>query len=386
MDAALTQWAAAHSPWSYLAAAVAVITVVMVVHRGARGLRRWDLADVITVLIALATTIYAGAGNWRFLDRAMHYGSDLRAVMVCALEGAVVVEGLRSRKNIADSGRAGADGVGLWVLAALSSVLASSASTSPQEAMGRLAIPLVAAWLWERLLAPQRRARKALRTSSPIRWRITPERILVWLRLADATDMDVSTVDAGRRVARYLRATDRAARKWRRPWSPTARADRARMRLTTHALRHGDPTAVHQRLADSAFADAMNRLGIDAGSNTTGAEGGANLAHLSTPEVPALTIDTQETAINTPVLIGVNTLATIDDATGRATSADEAERIIVHGWLNKLGVRETARIADRDPAQVSRKFARLDKDFGSLPHPVGGDAEVSLTEVNGSRR
>lgn len=280
----LMHWAATNSPWSYIGAGLAALLALVLllvalrtISSAVRALRRYDLADVITVVIAMATTIYAGAGNWQFLGKAMHYGPDLRAVLVCALEGAVVVEGLRSRKNIAATGKAGADGVGLWVLAGLSSLLASSASGSPQEAMGRLAIPLVAAWLWERLLAPQRRARKALREASPIRWRITPERILVWLRLADATDTDVSSVDAGRRVSRYLRATDRAARKWRRPWSPEARADRARMRLTQHALMHGDPAEVHEQLADSAFSDALKRLGIGAPeSQGVDASGGAS--------------------------------------------------------------------------------------------------------------
>jgi hypothetical protein len=259
---AVLHWASANSPGSYIGAAVAGLVVLLLVRAGIRTLRRHDLADTLTVLIAMATTVYAGSGNWKFLATAMHYGTDLCVVLVCALEGAVVVEGLRSRKNIVVTGKAGADGVGLWVLAGLSSLLASSASGSLQESLGRLAVPLVAAWLWERLLAPQRRERENLRPPAQIKWRITPERILVWLRLADATDMDVSSVDAGRRVSRYLRATDRAARKWRRPWSPEARADRARMRLTQHALMHGDPTAVHEQLADSAFADALRRLGI----------------------------------------------------------------------------------------------------------------------------
>lgn len=273
----LAHWMTGHAPASWIGAAVAVLVALVVAYRTVQALRRRDLADVITVLIALATTIYAGAGNWRFLGKAMHYGTDLRVVLVCALEGAVVVEGLRSRKNIEAFGKAGADGVGLWVLAGLSSLLASSASTNLPEALGRLAIPLVAAWLWERLLAPERRARKNLRPPSPIRWRITGERVAVWLRLANAVDTDVSTVVAGRRVSRYLKATDRAARKWRRPWSPPARADRARMRLTTHALMHGDPTGVHEQLADSAFSDALDRLGIAAsGSQGVNASGGAS--------------------------------------------------------------------------------------------------------------
>lgn len=265
--ATLTHWAGTAPVWQLAAAGVVALLAVLVAWRmvlnSIRALRRFDLADVITVLIAMATTVYAGAGNWKFLGSAMHYGPDLRAVLVCALEGAVVVEGLRSRKNIAEVGRAGADGVGLWVLAALSSVLAASASGSLQEALGRLAIPLVAAWLWERLLAPQRRARKALRQASPIRWRITPERILVWLRLADATDMDVSKVDAGRRVARFLRKTDRERNGWRNPFTAKASADRERLRMFRDALmRYGDPTEVYGTLATVGYEQALTRMGL----------------------------------------------------------------------------------------------------------------------------
>lgn len=267
MNTTLMHWASTAPTWERATAGVAALVVTAMAYRVVRAAIRklgsFDLADVITVLIALATTVYAGAGNWQFLGKAMHYGTDLRVVLVCALEGAVVVEGLRSRKNIATIGKAGADGVGLWVLAGLSSVLASSASGSLQEALGRLAIPLVAAWLWERLLAPQRRARKALREASPIRWRITPERILVWLRLADAIDMDIKTVDAGRRVARFLRKTDRERNGWRNPFTAKASADRERLRMFRDALmRYGDPSKVYGTLAKIGYGQALSRMGL----------------------------------------------------------------------------------------------------------------------------
>jgi hypothetical protein len=387
----LTHWASAAPTWERAAVGVAALLVVAMAYRVVRAAIRklgsCDLADVITVLIALATTVYAGAGNWQFLGKAMHYGTDLRVVLVCALEGAVVVEGLRSRKNIATIGKAGADGVGLWVLAGLSSLLASSASGSLQEALGRLVIPLVAAWLWERLLAPQRLARKALREPSPIRWRITPERILVWLRLADATDMDVSTVDAGRRVARFLRKTDREKNGWRNPFTAKASADRERLRMFRDALmRYGDPTKVYGTLATIGYDQALQRMGLAAqvGANLaplTEAERSVNLADLSTPEVPVLTSAPQEAPINTPVLTTIKTLATAD-GTDRPDSAT-AEQIIRFGWESGLGVRETARHADRDAGQVSRKFARLDEEFGARPRLDDTQAPL-ITQANGS--
>lgn len=399
----LMHWMTAHSPGSWIAVAVAVLAALLMMRGTVRALRRRDLADVITVLIAMATTIYAGAGNWQFLGVAMHYGTDLRAVLVCALEGAVVVEGLRSRKNIEATGKAGADGVGLWVLAGLSSLLASSASGSLQEALGRLAIPLVAAWLWERLLAPQRRARKALREASPIRWRITPERILVWMRLADATDMDVTKVDAGRRVARFLRKTDREKNGWRNPFTAKASADRERLRMFRDALmRYGDPTEVYGTLATIGYDQALSRMGLssdvkdhiatqvdtafsdvnaDSPEHLDEVEVGANLAHTSAPEVPALTSAPQSAPINTPVLTTVKTLATADD--GDRPDSATAEQIIRFGWESGLGVRETARHADRDAAQVSRKFARLDEEFGARPRLDDTQAPL-ITQANGS--
>lgn len=264
--AIVTHWATTAPVWQ--------LAVVGIVTLGALAAAAWlatrvrkfvtshDPADVITGVIALAATGYAGTGTWKYLGQAMHYGTDLRVFLVAVLEGAQIAEALRARKNIREQGAAGVDGIGMWVLTGISAVLSTSVAGNVREALGRAIIPAVGAWLWERALAPQRRAARARKARGPVRWRLTPERIFVWLRLADAVDTDVSTVEAGRRVSRYLRTTDRAARSWRRPWSPEARADRARMRLTTHALMHGDPADVHERLSRSAFTDALTRLGI----------------------------------------------------------------------------------------------------------------------------
>ncbi|WP_370356412.1 hypothetical protein [Catenulispora sp. MAP12-49] len=227
-------------------------------------LRRVDLADLITAVIALGATTYAATGTWKYLSDAMHYGLDLKIPMVAVLEGAQVAEALRARKNIKEHGAAGVDGVGLWVLTGISAALSTSVAGNFREALGRAIIPAVGAWLWERALAPQRRAARQRRVQGPIRWRITPERVFVWLRLADAIDTDVWTADSARRVAGYLKATDREKRpKWLAVLTLAGpRAYRGRMRLIGDALRHGDPTGVHEKLSRAAFADALTRLGI----------------------------------------------------------------------------------------------------------------------------
>jgi hypothetical protein len=262
----VTHWATTAPVWQLAVVGIVALGALAAAAWLATKVRRFvtshDPADVITGVIALAATSYAGTGTWKYLGEAMHYGVDLKVFLVAVLEGAQIAEALRARKNIKDSGVAGVDGIGLWVLTGISAALSTSVAGNVREALGRAIIPAVGAWLWERALAPQRRAARARKARGPVRWRITPERVFVWLRLADAVDTDVSTVEAGRRVSRYLRTTDRAARSWRRPWSPEARADRARMRLTTHALMHGDPAEVHERLSGAAFADALKRLGI----------------------------------------------------------------------------------------------------------------------------
>jgi hypothetical protein len=279
----VTHWLNGHGTLVGGLAGGAVLTVIVLtlVWRAVRGtVKKWKPEDVITVVIALGATIYAGSGNWKFLGKAMHYGTDLKVVLVCVFEGAVVVEGIRARRNISEYGEAGKDGRGLWVLAALSSLLSVSESDTLQEALGRLVVPLLAAFLWERLMeskldieeakkaAERRKARAELddEPASRIRWRINPERIAVWLRLADATATSVTALETNRKVVAYLRATDRENREGRRlrwPWSAKARAERARTKLAAHALlHHGDPKAVHTALADLMLNKALKRLGV----------------------------------------------------------------------------------------------------------------------------
>ena len=264
--ATLIHWAG-HAPvWQLIAAGVAGLaalgTAVWLATRVRRFLAGHDPADLITAVIALAATTYAATGTWKYLTDAMGYGTDLKVFLVAVVEGTQVAEALRARKNIRDTGSAGVDGAGLWVLTGISAALSTSVAGNVREALGRAVIPAVGAWLWERALAPQRRAARSRRAAGPIRWRITPERVFVWLRLADAIDTDVITVDSARRVAKFLRVTDRERDGFRWPFTPAARAYRGRMKLIGDALRHGEPSEVHAKLSRAAFADALDRLGI----------------------------------------------------------------------------------------------------------------------------
>lgn len=273
----LMHWATVHKPAAITATVVTLtvlLTMALLLRRGFRAAREAGRGRGITVLInvaALLATSVQASGMWKFFDRTMGLPVGFRIVLFGFMEIALLACGLRARANVEDGADAGIDGVLVWALALASGVMSSTDASSAREALMRVMVAVVVAALWSRdLLAAKKAARAGgARRTGPIRWRITGERLFVWLRLADAVDTTVQGVEAGRRVSRYLRATDRAARSWRRPWSPEARADRARMRLTTHALMHGDPTAVHERLADAAFADALDRLGIGAVAGPT---------------------------------------------------------------------------------------------------------------------
>jgi hypothetical protein len=173
--------------------------------------------------------------------------------------------------------------------------MSSTDAKSAQEALMRVLVAVVVALLWTRDLMAAKKAARATeggkRRTGPVRWRITPERIAVWLHLADAIDTDVVTVESARQVARFLRVTDKERDGWRWPLTYSARAYRGRMRLISDALRHGDPTEVHQKLSAAAFTDALTRLGLAASQTQPApAESGESEAspnrELLTPEHP----------------------------------------------------------------------------------------------------
>lgn len=169
--------------------------------------KRNSAEDNLTVVAAAIATVVAGQGMWQFLDRIIgdvHW--SLRGLMFAFLEIAVVTSAIRARRNMREKFSAGVDGLAVWALTCVSAALAAMEASSLPEAMFRLAAPLVAAWLWERGMAIERHR---IRGTSGINWRLTPERIMVWLGLAEANDRTASEVDAHRRITRVALAAKR---------------------------------------------------------------------------------------------------------------------------------------------------------------------------------
>ncbi|MGI5493935.1 hypothetical protein [Microtetraspora malaysiensis] len=181
---------------------------------------RQDPASRLTVVAAGIATAVSASGMWQFFDRIMpSVPWPVRVVMFAFIEVAVITSAVRARDNMREHGTAGIDGIAVWVLTLLSAVLSTMEAASIAEGLFRLASPLVAAWLWERGMAVEHRRRTG---RARINWRITPERIMVRLGLAEASDRTAGEVDAHRRVTRValaafrLRQLDPESRRYRR--------------------------------------------------------------------------------------------------------------------------------------------------------------------------
>ncbi|HZM83876.1 MAG TPA: hypothetical protein VFC19_49800 [Candidatus Limnocylindrales bacterium] len=165
------------------------------------------VANILTIVAAALATAVSASGMWKFFTDILGE-TPLRIAFFAFIEIALFACALLARSRLLrdpQTGTTGIDGIAVWVLAALTATLSALDSDSFREVCLRLIAPLVAAWMWERALAAERHVRIG-ETARRINWAITPERIFVWLRLADARDRDVSQVDRARRRAELGRA------------------------------------------------------------------------------------------------------------------------------------------------------------------------------------
>ncbi|MGW4639521.1 hypothetical protein ACWEN6_13385 [Sphaerisporangium sp. NPDC004334] len=163
--------------------------------------------DVLTVVAATIATGVSAQGMWRFSGDVLGFDGPLRALLFAFIEVAMITSAVRARRNMRENHAAGIDGIAVWALTCLSAVLSAMDARSLAEAAFRLAAPLVAAWLWERGMAIERHR---ITGRSRIKWRLTPERAMVRLGLAEVSDRTASEVDAHRRLTRVALAAKRA--------------------------------------------------------------------------------------------------------------------------------------------------------------------------------
>ncbi|PZG27292.1 hypothetical protein C1I98_33490 [Spongiactinospora gelatinilytica] len=215
---------------------------------GGAGWAAWRLARGFT-----------WADRWTFLGAVLAQGTAAQGMLAFFLdklamppaaalllfgfvEVAMLASTVRARDNIRRTAQAyaagvrfqppsaGADGVAVWVFAAISGVFAATDATTLAGAAFRLVPPLAAAWLWERGLVATSAHITGTRRS-PLHWRLTPERLAVRFGLADPSERSASEASAHHLVARTAVAVHRAWRLNARPgrrWALTAwRRERA---------------------------------------------------------------------------------------------------------------------------------------------------------------
>ncbi|WP_067067483.1 hypothetical protein [Carbonactinospora thermoautotrophica] len=168
------------------------------------------LEDVVTFVAALVATSVSLEGMWEvFSDKLPSVPVWLRVVLFGFIELAMLASALRARRNIRETedGDPGIDAVAVRVLTVVTAVLSCLDADSLVEGLLRLAAPAIASFLWERFLAIERR--RVTGRERRIHWRISLERIAVWLGLADASERTAGEVDAHRRLTRLARAAKR---------------------------------------------------------------------------------------------------------------------------------------------------------------------------------
>jgi hypothetical protein len=170
----------------------------------------------MTFLGAAVATGVVATGMWRFFGDKLHIQNPaVRVALFAFFEIAMLASALRSRRfRIARAKKAPSDqgerrdvdvdGIAVWVLALLSGSFAATDQTSAAAAGLRLVAPLIAAWLWERGLAGELSHFTRAKTRR-ITNRLSVERVLVALRLAEPTGRGIGEVDKARRLARLAR-------------------------------------------------------------------------------------------------------------------------------------------------------------------------------------
>ncbi|MEV5707264.1 hypothetical protein [Actinoallomurus sp. NPDC052274] len=195
--------------------------------------------DLLTIVVAAVATTVVATGMWKFADRVLHFPLELRVLLFSFIELAQMTSAVRARRTMREEARkaaadptyeprgAGPDGIAVWVLTCASAVLSTIDSDSFAEGVFRTIAPLVSAWLWHRGMSVELRR---ISGRKGYNWRITPERLFVWLGIAEPIGRTTDEVDAHRRLhrvarrAKHLRDLEaRGARAWRQ--------DRAERRL-----------------------------------------------------------------------------------------------------------------------------------------------------------
>lgn len=207
------------------AALVALVAAKTLANRRKRSSgtdRPGDLTSTdraITRITAAIATAVLAVGMWKFFGEVLHVHWTIRVGLFAFVEVQILAVTRRARRHLHRHGTLGNAALTIYFLAAVTGGLAAIHAASLDERLFRLFAAAVAARMWVDELREERDillhnnpdqypdARR--KKPSRINWSLTPERVLVFLRLAEPADRTVGQVDAQRRVDQLARLLNR---------------------------------------------------------------------------------------------------------------------------------------------------------------------------------
>jgi hypothetical protein len=228
----------------------------------AKKVKTGSLVQNLLTGVATAVAMAASStGMWKLFGDVLHIDNLwVRASLFAVFEIALLSSALRARAYRIDFGTSSIDDKAVWAIAATTGVLASLDEVTLAGRAIRIALPLVAAFLFERLITTERRKKEEVQDGTAkqrINWRISPHRIMVALGLADSTERNVADVDLTRRMAKLATKAHRAHRGkgWQQSWAES-RFQKALARADERYGMSSNPRAVDMFRASLALRNA----------------------------------------------------------------------------------------------------------------------------------
>lgn len=193
----------------------------------------------VTRITGILATAVVATGAWKVFGDVLHLHWFFRGVLFFFAEAQIVAAWRRIRRHIHRHAELGTGTRTIYGIALGSATVAAWDADSPVEVLLRFFAAFVAAYMIVEELAeeldihleanPHLRTearKKAKRGLFGVKWALTPERIMVWLRLAEPTERTVEQVERQRRIARMARTAhrlqllkDAEAADWRIGWA-----------------------------------------------------------------------------------------------------------------------------------------------------------------------
>jgi hypothetical protein len=201
--------------------------------------RKADLtfADrAVTRITGILATAVVATGAWKVFGLpALHLHPAVRLVLFFFAEAQVIAAWRRVRRHIHRHAELGQGTRTIYGIALGSATVAAFDASGTVEVLLRFFAAFVAAYMIVEELAEEldihltafphlrtEERKKPKRGLFGFKWALTPERIMVWLRLAEPTERTVEEIERQRRVARFARTAyrlhlleERDSWKWR---------------------------------------------------------------------------------------------------------------------------------------------------------------------------